>query len=234
MDIKFVPYSEDSEINVPMPKPAKNYMPKWFKDMPQFHDEKFIRIKSKKDVMSTSATAKSCAPFMDTFLTGYIQETWCDILITVDSYNVGYNWANGPQPLEIRSNIKYAVPIPEEYYQIEFEWRTQWEPKTPKGWSSLYMHPLNQPDLPFYSMSGIVDTDKFHMGGAFPFFIKKGFTGVIPAGTPMYQIIPFQRKEWKSSAEEFDDRVWRKRHFATTKYFTGGYRKLFWQKKSYE
>jgi hypothetical protein len=96
------------------------------------------------------------------------------------------------------------------------------------------MHPLNQPDLPFYSMSGIVDTDKFHMGGAFPFFIKKGFTGVIPAGTPMYQIIPFQRKEWKSSAEEFDDKVWRKRHFATTKYFTSGYRKHFWQKKSYE
>ena len=38
MDIKFVPYSEGSELNVPMPKPAKNYMPKWFKDMTQYED----------------------------------------------------------------------------------------------------------------------------------------------------------------------------------------------------
>jgi hypothetical protein len=233
MKIEFVPYSEGAELNVPMPQPSKKYMPKWYKNMPPYEEEKFIKMKLKGNVMSTNATAKSCMPFFDTFATGYIQETWCDILISNDGHTISYHWADGPQPLEIRPRTKNAVPIPEEFYQIEFEWRTQWEPKTPKGWSSLYMHPLNHFHLPFFSFSGIVDTDRFHMGGAFPFFIKRGFSGVIPAGTPMYQIIPFQRKSWNSFAEKFDEGLWRKRHFSTTKYFTNGYKKHFWNKKDY-
>ena len=32
----------------------------------------------------------------------------------------------------------------------------------------------------------------------FPFFIKEGFTGLIPYGTPIVQIIPFKRDDWKS------------------------------------
>ena len=31
-----------------------------------------------------------------------------------------------------------------------------------------------------------------------PFFIKEGWTGVIPAGTPYAQMIPFLRENWKS------------------------------------
>jgi len=31
-----------------------------------------------------------------------------------------------------------------------------------------------------------------------PFFIVKGFTGVLPAGTPYAQILPFKRENWEA------------------------------------
>jgi hypothetical protein len=31
-----------------------------------------------------------------------------------------------------------------------------------------------------------------------PFFLREGFTGVIPAGTPFVQILPFKRENWTS------------------------------------
>jgi hypothetical protein len=31
-----------------------------------------------------------------------------------------------------------------------------------------------------------------------PFFLREGFSGVIPSGTPYAQIIPFKREDWIS------------------------------------
>jgi hypothetical protein len=34
-----------------------------------------------------------------------------------------------------------------------------------------------------------------------PFFIVKGYTGVIPAGTPYAQMLPFKRENWSSELD---------------------------------
>ena len=34
-----------------------------------------------------------------------------------------------------------------------------------------------------------------------PFFIIKGFTGILPAGTPYAQILPFKRENWSSEVD---------------------------------
>jgi hypothetical protein len=97
------------------------------------------------------------------------------------------------------------------------------------------MHPLNRVDLPFITISGIIDFDKsIHAPiGNIPFFIKKGFTGTIPAGTPMFQMIPFKREDWKSENQTYSDIFWQKK-LNERKGIADIYKKKVWQKKSYE
>jgi hypothetical protein len=73
--------------------------------------------------------------------------------------------------------------------------------KTPKGYSTFFVHPVNRLDLPFHSFSGLVDTDKFPVEVNFPFLIKKDFVGIIPAGTPIAQAIPVKRESWTSEID---------------------------------
>jgi hypothetical protein len=62
----------------------------------------------------------------------------------------------------------------------------------------LVTQPFNRFDLPFLNTSGIIDTDKVHYPGSLPFFIAKGWSGTLKAGTPFAQIFPFKREDWSS------------------------------------
>jgi hypothetical protein len=72
------------------------------------------------------------------------------------------------------------------------------------------------------------------MGIHFPFLLKKGFEGIIPAGTPLAQIIPFKRDNWVSEQEKFDldTQYAKKRTFWRT--FAGSYKANYWTKKKYQ
>jgi hypothetical protein len=63
------------------------------------------------------------------------------------------------------------------------------------------MTPMNRFDLPFMNTTGIVDSDKVHLLGSFPFFIADGWEGTIPAGTPYLQVLPFKRENWEHEIE---------------------------------
>jgi hypothetical protein len=68
--------------------------------------------------------------------------------------------------------------------------------------------------------------------GNLPFFIKEGFEGIIKAGTPIFQIIPFMREQWtmelnENLLEECDTR--------NNKYKENNfYKKYYWDRKQYE
>jgi hypothetical protein len=165
-------------------------------------------------------------------MSGYIQETWCDIQITVhDDGSCEYYFANQPDIIAHRAPMSQ---ISEGYYQWEFLWKQPWGIETPKGWSSLITQPLNQIHLPFETMSGIVETDTFYQlpfPNNVPFLLKKGFDGVIPAGTPMFQIIPFQRKEWEHEICQYDEYANLTDLAKVRKYFRNGYKKVHWKRK---
>jgi hypothetical protein len=67
---------------------------------------------------------------------------------------------------------------------------------TPKGWSCLFVPPLNRPNPLFEVLSGVVDTDTYQSLIHFP-FIPTGPDGVhvIEKGTPLVQVIPFSRED---------------------------------------
>ncbi len=125
------------------------------------------------------------------------------------------------------------------FYPLEFIWKIHWMPKLPKGWSALMTSPSNRLDLPFRAFTGIVDSDLFYgmgfnEGGNFPFYINKDFEGIIPIGTPMYQIIPFKRENWKSTVLKYNQEDSLKKYRNVRRHFANGYRKEHWQKKMFE
>jgi hypothetical protein len=76
-----------------------------------------------------------------------------------------------------------------------------WKIKTPKGYSCLFVPPLNNSDDRFSIVSGIVDTDTFPNEINFPIIINGDkypeLETTIKKGTPYVQIIPFKRDSWK-------------------------------------
>jgi hypothetical protein len=71
-------------------------------------------------------------------------------------------------------------------------------------------------------------------GANISFFLKEGFEGVIPAGTPVAQLIPFKREDWKAVK---DKKMYERsnENILSTEVLLGGhYRKNFWRKKSFK
>lgn len=229
--IFFNPSSEEHSIVVPPPKPASLYKSEWWKESPAFYDT--------QDLYKTYAekiTIKHCVPFRDLMFAGYIQESWQDIHFDVsqDGLSVDYTFPMEPAILSHRDIV--SMPVGEEFLPFEFTIKVPWMPATPPGWSVLVTQPFNRPELPFYSPGGIIDTDTLNNTagpGNFPIYLKKNAPKIIKAGTPLYQIIPFKRDPWESVINDYDSVAHQKIFATLKKSFWGGYKKFFWQKKTY-
>jgi len=234
MRIEFVPSSKETELTVPPPKPAKMYVPEWYK---KIKPTDCLSLGQNKNENYDSGALKRCMPFLDALTHGYIQETWTEIQIKKNNNgDPSYAFPTGPIILDMGAP---ALDVPDIFYPVQWAWRIHWMPKLPKGWSAMITNPSNRPDLPFISFTGIVDSDVFYSsnqgnGGNYPFYLKKDFEGIIPIGTPMYQIIPFKRENWKSSILKYNPEDTLKRYTNTRKYFINGYKKEYWQKKTFE
>ena len=236
LQIQWIPALESVEAIVPLPKPAKHFIPEWYKKTPPPPSPK--KFVFDENGMVKNLGIKACVPFLDALTNGYIQESWTDIHFTssFDGEFVGnYNYSTGPRILSHRENGTTHFDIPSEFYKTELVWKTPWVPKMPKGYSMLYTHPLNNFELPFLCLDGIVDSDNYYheYEGQFPFLLKKGFEGIIPAGTPLYQMIPIKRENWESKQIPFNDKENMARRNQIRRYFTNGYRRAFWEKKHF-
>lgn len=218
MKIKFMAGTEDIEKTVPCPEPSKFFIPEWYKNIP-----------GGKDIINV----KKCIPFLDSMSVGYIQKTWTDIY--VENNNGKISFFHDHEVTMFRYRKETNIPVSQYYYQIELVWQRPWSIILPEGMSALVSHPINRIDLPFTTMSGVVDFDQFiHTPiGNIPFFIKKDFTGLIPSGTPMFQIIPFKRNEWQSEKQKFSEQFWQEK--LNEKHgIVDFYKKKIWQKKRFD
>jgi hypothetical protein len=230
--ISFIPTSKAAKLLIKPPSPAKFYIPEWLKDLPGINSKNV-----KLDINGKPNTnVKNCVPLLDGFISGYIQETWTDIYVEEDKEgDITYNQASKTAPEIMSHREKSSFPESEEYYKFEFVWHEFWIPKLPDGYSYLFIHPINRFDLPFTTTSAVVDGDKLNYthGGNVPFYIKKGFSGLIPSGTPMYQIIPFKRESWKNSVEEYNEDLSTQGIHDLRKNYIGSYKKRYWTRKEY-
>jgi len=201
------------------PLPAKSLLPEWYKS-----------IIPNKQVPNL----KSCLPFFDAMSSGYTQVTWADIEVKRIDDSIELVVKHNLSLVEKRET-KSVVSYTGEYEDTEFIWQRYWIPKLPVGYSALITHPLNRIDLPFTTVSAIVDVDEFfHFPVAnIPFYIKSEFEGVIPKGTPMYQIIPIKRDNWDTDIIAFDPHTQKENDTIIKEIGKSPYRKFFWKKKYY-
>lgn len=202
------------------PKPASLFIPQWYKNTPQV-DEKTI-------------TAKKCVPMLDALSAGYMICLPEDVYWDEDTEN--HYSTNSKVEL-----ITKHMPIQTEKFEIgeaydtqPYKWINQFFIQTPKGYSTLFIHPLNRLDLPFYSFTGFVDTDKHPLIINFPFLIKKGFKGIIPKGTPLIQAIPIKREDWKSSMKDINKPYIYTKEYEVLNPPFGWYKRKWWTKKRYQ
>lgn len=216
------------EYFIPKILPSKSSFPKWFKDIPKYYDGS---DKLKTIGIESNIGIKGCYPFIDTLTSGYMITLHCDVIIQKENDTTYINWTHEVNPVASRpESLIKDIPFFNGHTPYEFAWELYYRMQVPKGYSLLLTHPLNRTDLPFVSSSGIVDADSGVANGSIPFSLSKNFEGIIPAGTPIVQIIPFKRDEWKSSyLNKAKNIKWNPR-----KNIYGWYKKNIWKKKIYE
>ena len=233
MKINFHAHEAETDKFNDFPVPSKKAVPGWYKTMPRFaqNAKKFQFSQSP----ATNVTVKWCNPFYDSLSAGYMILLENDLSVTYSNGLPLIEWKFGGDNF-ITDHSIHQVPaemIPEEFHKLPFKFKNSWSIKTPSGYSLLFTHPLNRPDLPFYTLSGFVDTDEYNTPVNLPFLIKEGFTGIIPAGTPIAQIIPIKREPWTNEIHEFNKDFSDRASNKIRKTIYRAYKNLFWKRKDY-
>jgi hypothetical protein len=188
------------------PKPASSFVPDWYKNLESYTNGE----KKPSGDGNTTATIKRCMPVFDAIVSGYIITTYTDIFVSQKpTFNQNgektgntipwYEWPSfapiGWHPLEQapthpnKNNLSEGGSYP--------KFINPWSIQTPPGYSVLFTAPMHRESV-FTILDGVVDTDKYTAPVNFPFVLNDWkFEGLIPAGTPVAQVIPFKRDSWE-------------------------------------
>jgi hypothetical protein len=241
--MKLIHFTADARGNLGQPLPIKKLIPDWYKDGETYYVDEdehnnHDHDASNNDEPKQHAGLKTCAPFLDVMISGYALVTPFDIYVGRDeSGDLDIKW-NAPGDwsdfiAERPSKSGATIPRPAGHLPNHLVWSSRWGWKVPMGYSAIVTHPFNRFDLPFTTMSGLIDSDKFFGNGNIPFFIKEGFFGLIPEGTPFAQVVPVKRKSWKMVVNDsFRSIYYRQGKLVREK--ENSYKKKMWIRKVYE
>jgi hypothetical protein len=211
------------------PAAASSSIPEWYKQLAMHLLPKGTRGHH------TKITIKACPPFLDSMTTGYILRTEVDLLVEQIDGMPYIQWQEGWAQIEKHDDRQITKEqIPSGYSPHPLKFLNPYVLQTPPGYSSLFVHPLNRTDLPFLTLSGVVETDTYYNNIHFPFFLKEGFEGIIPSGTPIVQVIPIKREAWKSEIADADAKKLATDQIKLRGKYIRSYKSQWWVRKSYE
>jgi hypothetical protein len=222
--IKFIPSTDnDADLRyVETPLSADKFIPEWWKKQPlDIGGKTFDR-----------SSFKACVPFLDSLISGYMIYTNQDINVSLHLGKPLLEWQVTPDPLVFRAS-GITPPRPIGHHDYHFAWKIPFGYILPKGYSVLITHPLNRFDLPFTTVSGIVDNG-VPWNGQFTFWIKENFEGIIPKGTPIAQMIPFKTENWKSERSDNLIQYAKDESHKKLTFAKGYYKKYIHGKKKFE
>lgn len=234
--IVFTPMTENASIFFLPPKPASMFIPDWYKNFKLYvgNDKEYgIHKEFTRDI---NTTLKACTPFLDAMTTGYMVELASDMEFSKENGQVKIKFRTdhdlvGPHLYE----QTYNLPRVHGEHRETVKWIFDWKITTPKGYSCLYTHPLNRSDLPFRTLTGVVDTDNYPDSVHFPFqLFDFEHKFILEKGTPICQIFPFKRENWKSEVGEFEPLAKKKAVYEILSVIKRSYKKQYWVRKSYQ
>jgi hypothetical protein len=230
MDIKFtnIRYPVSDEFK---PQPATRFVPNWYKDSDGFINK--VGAPDPGDG-TEGVTIKKCMPVFDAITSGYIIPTPFDFYVTRKDGVPYYQWTSSDLEFIQFHPIQQVPNHPESNGYPIPKFLSPWSIETPPGYSCLFVTPFHQ-DLIYSIFSGVVDTDKYTDSVNFPFVLTDlDFEGVVPAGTPMAQVIPFKRDSWQTKwgTEEDKEKAAKTYHRVQSQFFNV-YKNLWRSKKEY-
>jgi hypothetical protein len=195
------------ETTIPQPIPAVLGLPDWFKALPP---------KAFNATMGEETqTVKKCPPFIDAMTYGFLIPLAVDLKVQDGEFSWDYEpprglaseYPHSPVGFHDPSQVAGTPFFEDDRFIIKFN--NFWTIEAPPGYSLLCTHPVNRTDLPFTTLTGLVDCDTFHDTPLnFPArWHDLKFNGVLPKGTPVAQCLPMKRESWAArlatlSAEE--------------------------------
>lgn len=217
------------------PEPAVRHIPEWYRSLARHNKSNDdITLDPQNHIGNDGAqvSTKMCMPYFDALTAGYVYVLEDDLYVDLDKDGHPIlSWKNDIMLVDTR--IIFDVPLIDNCHPIHYGWRQNWYYETPPGYSVLITHPMNRFDLPFYTLSGIVESDIWGLPVFTAFQLKRNFRGVIPKGTPLFQVIPFKRDNWElkvdDSQEAIDEHWFRAENRRSMLY--GYYKKTAWRKK---
>jgi hypothetical protein len=193
----------DLEPVLPRPVAALLGLPDWFKALPQ---------KSFNPTMGGEGpTVKKCPPFIDAMTYGFLMPLAVDLTVRDGEFTWSFDvpkgavseYAHSPIGFHDGSQVAGTPFFDQDRFIIKFN--NFWTIEAPPGYAILFTHPVNRADLPFTTLTGLVDCDTFHDNPiSFPaHWHDAGFDGVLPKGTPVAQCLPVKRERWIGQCDVF-------------------------------
>jgi hypothetical protein len=190
---------------LPRPIPAVQGLPDWFKAMPQ---QAFSEI-----LQTEKFTLKKCPPFIDAMTHGFLLPLTTDIRVESGMFTWDHAVPSDPSmlaahsPMDFHDNSQLPGSPFFENDRVLVKFNSFWTIELPAGYSLLVTHPINRADLPFITLTGLVDADRYRDNFInFPArWRDPDFTGVLPKGTPLAQLVPVWRADWEARFEVLAD-----------------------------
>jgi hypothetical protein len=216
---------QGSEEMSPRPYPANRDLPDWFKSMP-------TEVEAGDN---TVRTVKNCPPFLEAMTCGYIIPLGADITVGLDSSGGLHGKAEPAHFLNIHQpNAVQGAPFEKCPVLKIFN---PWLIRTPPGYSTLFLPPLNRFQMPLVPLAGLVETDTFYREVNFPavLTIERGTTLTLPRGTPFVQVIPIKRGEFQTEFVPLEVQKYQAMNESTKPIpeNINFYKDNFWRKKTY-
>lgn len=171
------------QVEDALPRPAKNFLPNWWKEMP------------------SGNTVKNCPSFPDFFSQGYIVPMWADSVLAHDKEHdvtikqtcpVVPQWQEHPA-YQFLDHVKAKTQGVDASFV--FKANCPWRVITPPGWSVMQLPLFYHFDNDFSVLPGIIDTDIHHEINQQVLYHGNGKKVEIKRGTPLALYVPFERKK---------------------------------------
>jgi hypothetical protein len=180
--IQFVSTVEGLEsIEKCLPRPAKNFIPQWFKDIPS----------------TATSSVKNCPSFPDYFSQGYIIPMWTDTLLNYKNNQFSWSGPTGVFPWDIHTDDQFLDHVDARFNGIDgqfmFKAVSPWKIITPPGWSVLQLPLFYHFNQEWSVLPGVVDTDTMHQVNQQVLYHGDGKDVRINCGDPFVLYIPFKR-----------------------------------------